>query len=90
MTIYPRQLTAVADPDLQIRGGRSHPDPEIRGVCGHPDPEIRGGGGLKKNFLGAFGPHFYLKLGGRAPEPLPWIHHCTVQGSYRVVSFTMA
>ena len=31
-------LIAVADPDLQIRGG------------GHPNPEIRGGG-LKKNFF---------------------------------------
>ena len=59
MTIYPRQLTAVADPDLQIRGGRSHPDPEIRG------------GGLKKNFFRAFGPHFDLKLGGRVPQAPP-------------------
>ena len=29
---------AVADPDLQIRGG---------GRGGHPDPEIRGEGGLQ-------------------------------------------
>ena len=26
-----RSLDAVADPDLQIRGGPGHPDPEIRG-----------------------------------------------------------
>jgi len=36
-----QDLKAVADPDLQIRGGPGHPDPEIRGGPGHPDPEIR-------------------------------------------------
>ena len=67
MTIYPRQLTAVADPDLQIRGGRSHPDPEIRGVCGHPDPEIRGGRSQKKFFWGLRA-SFLSKTGGAGPR----------------------
>ena len=33
---------AVADPDLQIRGG---------GEGGHPDPDIKGESGLKNIFL---------------------------------------
>ena len=33
-------LTAMADPDLQIRGGG-----------GHPDPEITGGAGLQKDIF---------------------------------------
>ena len=47
-----KRLITVADPDLEIRGGRGgHPDLEIRGGGGgHPDPEIRKGAGLKKNF----------------------------------------
>ena len=58
---------AVADPDLQIRGGP-----------GHLDPEIRGGPGLPPNFSRPFGSHFGQKLSGGAgpPGPIPWIHHC--------------
>ena len=33
---------AVADPDLQIKGGGGS----------HPDPEIKGGGGLQKKIFG--------------------------------------
>ena len=45
------QNLTVADPDLQIRGGRSGP--------AHPDPEI--GGGRGQSQFGQFG----LKMGGR-------------------------
>ena len=57
-------LIAVADPDLQIRGGGGHPDPEIRG------------GGLKKNFFDPSGLRFGPKITGRPgpPRPFPWIH----------------
>ena len=76
-----KRLITVADPDLEIRGGRgghpdpairgggggSHPDPAIRGGGGgHPDPEIRKGAGLKK-FFRPFGPQFGLKSGGPSP-----------------------
>ena len=54
-------LIAVADPDLQIRGGRG----------GHPDPEIRGGG-LKNFLFRPFGSQFGPKITGR-PGLLPWI-----------------
>ena len=47
-------MTAVVDPDLQIRGG-----------AGHPDPDIKGGGGVvKKNFFGSSG-----GLGPSGPSP---------------------
>ena len=51
MTFYlifyevPVRSVAVADPDLQIRGGGE-------GALSHPDPEIRGGGYHPKNFFG--------------------------------------
>ena len=53
-------LIAVADSDLQIRGGGG----------GHPDPEIRGA--VLKTFFLTFGSQFGPKLTGR-PGPLPWI-----------------
>ena len=40
-------IFAMADPDLQIRGGGGHPDAEI-GAGG-------GGGGLKRHFFGTSG-----------------------------------
>ena len=40
---------AVADPDLEIRGGGV-------GGGGHPDPGISGGPGVQKNFFRPFGP----------------------------------
>ena len=51
--------SAVADPDLQIRGGG-----------GHPDPEIRGGGGVKKKFFSALRASVWAKnkRGRRAPR----------------------
>ena len=60
-------LTAVADPDLQMRGGGGHPDPRDNG----------GGAGLQKDFFLPFGPHFSRKIrGGPGPlGPLPWIGH---------------
>ena len=51
---------AVADPDLQIGGGR-----------GHPDPEIGGGGSLKRIFSLLFGPQFGLKIRGRGGQAPP-------------------
>ena len=46
-------ITAVADPDLEIRcGGGAHPDPYIRGLDS-----------LQKNVL-PFEPQFGLKMGG--------------------------
>ena len=51
-------LTAVADPDLQMRGG------------GHPDPRDNGGGaGLRKDFFLPFGPHFSRKIRGGPVAP---------------------
>ena len=49
---------ALANPDLQIRGGSGHPDPEIGG----------GVAGLKKNVFPPFGPQFGLniRVGGPA------------------------
>ena len=44
-------ITAVPDPDLEIRSGGGHPDPYIRG----------GGAGTKNNFP-PFGPQFGLPL----------------------------
>ena len=54
-------MTAVADPDLQIRGP------------GHQDPDIRGGGaGSKKKISRLFWPQFGLKIrGARPPGPSP-------------------
>ena len=40
-------MCAVADPDLQTRGGGGGGG----GQGGHPEPEIKGEPGLKKNFL---------------------------------------
>ena len=34
---------AVADPDLQVRGGGGHPDPEIRGRAASVWSENKGG-----------------------------------------------
>ena len=52
---------ALANPDLQIRGG------------GHPDPEIKGGGGDRspKKFFPPFGRQFGLniRVGGPALDP---------------------
>ena len=48
----------VANPDLQMGGGR-----------GHPDPEIRGGPVLKKIFFRPFRPQFGPKKGGAGPFP---------------------
>ena len=53
---------AVADPDLQIRGGPGRTDPEIRE------------GGSPKNFFCPFWPQFGPKIGGA--QPLPSICHC--------------
>ena len=39
-------IFAMADPDLQIRGGGGHPDAEIG---------AGGGGGLKRHFFGTSG-----------------------------------
>ena len=59
-------MTAVADPDLQIRGPRSS------------RPRYKGGGGgrsQKKDFR-LFCPQLGLKIrGARPPGPLPWIRH---------------
>ena len=49
----------MADPDLQIRGGRGD---------GQPDPEIRGTPVSKKYF---FGPVWFKSKGGRAPRASP-------------------
>ena len=60
---------AVADPDLQMRGGG--------GV--HPAPEVRGGTGgcLKKKFFSALWTSVWSKNKGvpGAPSSLPWICH---------------
>ena len=63
-------LAAVADPDLQIRGG----------VGGNPDPGIRKRAVSPKNFFRFLGPHFRRKIrsgggGDGLPGPLPWIRH---------------
>ena len=58
-------LAAVADPDLQIRGG---------GEGGHPDPGIRKRAVSPKNFFRFLGPHFRQKIrrgGGGAGSPGP-------------------
>ena len=57
--------SAVADPDLQIRGGGGG-----GGGGGHPDPEIRGGGGVKKKFFSALRASVWAKnkRGRRAPR----------------------
>ena len=56
-------LTAMADPDLQIRGGGGHPDPEIRGV--------------KSIFFGLQASFWSKNKGvGAGPSgPLHWIRH---------------
>ena len=61
-------MTAVTDPDLQIRGP------------GHQDPGIRGGGGRRspKKHSRLFWSQFGLKIRGRRPRappldpPLDW------------------
>ena len=50
-------LTAMADPDLQIRGGGGHPDPEITG------------GGLQKDFFFALRASFWSKNKGGPGAP---------------------
>ena len=53
-------LAAVADPDLQIRGGGAHSDPGIRG------------GGLPKEFFSVLRASFWSKIrGGGPPGPSP-------------------
>ena len=65
---------AVADPDLQIRGGGG-------GGGAYPDPEISGGGGtggcLKKIFFSVHWASVWSKNKGvpGAPGSLPWICH---------------
>ena len=57
----------VADPDLQIRGGRG----------GHPHPEIRGGWSQKKLFSALRASVWSNNKRGTGPStPLPWIRHC--------------
>ena len=57
-------VSALADPDLQIRGGGVHPDPEIRGM------------GRSKIFFSALRATDRSKSeGGGPPGPLPWIYH---------------
>ena len=51
-------LTAVTDPDLQMRGG---------GVI--QTLEITGGAGLRKDFFLPFGPHFSRKIRGGPVAP---------------------
>ena len=59
-------VPALADPDLQIRGGGA----------GHPDPEKRGMGRSKKIFFSALRATDRSKNeGGGPPGPLPWIYH---------------
>ena len=53
---YCLYVSAVADPDLQIREGG-----------GHPHPEIREEPGLNKKFFRPFGPKFGLKVRGALP-----------------------
>ena len=54
-------MTAVADPDLQIRGPR------------HQDPDLMGGGGgaVSKKNSRLFWRQFGLKIRGRAPRAPP-------------------
>ena len=61
MASWCRRNVAVADPDLQIRGGPVH-----------PDPEIRRGGRRQKNLFSALWASFWSKnKGGRAPRAPP-------------------
>ena len=53
-----KKRIAVADPDLQIRGGPGRTDPEIRE------------GGSPKNFFRPFRPQFGPKIGGAPAPPL--------------------
>jgi len=53
-------VSAVTDPDL-----------EIRGESGHPDPEIRGGTVSKKIFSALWAPVWSKKKGGRSPLAPP-------------------
>ena len=55
-------LIAVADPDLQIRGGGG-------GEGGHPDPKIRGA--VLKNFFSTFQASVWSKNNGGARAPAP-------------------
>ena len=52
-------VPALADPNLQIRGG------------GHPDPVIRGMGRSKNIIFWPFGPQFGPKIRGGADPPGP-------------------
>ena len=79
-----KRLITVADPDLEIRGGRgrssrpcdkggggSHPDPAIRGGGGgHPGPEIRKGASLKK-FFSALRASVWSQIRGGPPLDPP-------------------
>ena len=64
---------AVADPDLQIRGGG--------GVAVILNPEKRGGSLQKKKYRRSFGPQLGRKIrrGTGPPGPLSWICHWVVQ-----------
>ena len=67
-------MTAVEDPDLQIREPRSS----------RPRHKGWGGGGLNKKFSALLASVWFKNKGGAPPRPLPWIHHWT--GMLRPVS----
>ena len=54
-------MTAVEDPDLQIREPRSS----------RPRHKVGGGGSLKKKILGSSGLSWSKNKGGSSPGPLP-------------------
>ena len=58
-------LHAVADPDIQIRGGGGR---EGERGGSHPDPEIRGMLSLKKKNFRLSRPQFGLKTFGPSPR----------------------
>ena len=65
-------MTAVADPDLEIRGPRSSRPRHKSCVVGG------GGRSQKKKNSRLFCPQFGLKIrGARPPGPSPWIRHWT-------------
>ena len=59
--------TAVADPDLEIRGPRSS-RPRHKGC-------VVGGGGLKNKFSALLASVWSKNKEGATPGPLPWIRH---------------